>query len=129
METKLDRIIKRRDRAYNRWHMTLGRAAFDWLMIWDAALFAGSKNMSKHTPGPFERIGICIMSATPGWTGRTLAKLFDVDTKAELEANGDLFAAAPDLLEACESAIDCLAPHMDMVRDELEAAIARAKGE
>lgn len=40
MKTKFDRIIEKRDRAYERWLALRafdiqGRAAFDWLMFWE----------------------------------------------------------------------------------------------
>lgn len=63
-------------------------------------------------------------------TGKgTIANSVHGTTSAEQEANARLIAAAPELLEACETALENLAPlysseHLVMKR--LRAAIAKA---
>ena len=96
---------------------------------------------ASHTPGPLVVVpspaGYEVYSAT------TLVAEFpinnDLSALKETKANADLFAAAPDLLEALEA---CLGPLGEMgystaanawaareIRKQASAAIARAKGE
>lgn len=81
--------------------------------------------MTTHTPGPWEAInfagaGWSVRKAheRPGYTGRApicsmawfqfpIPGIIDDDIS---EANARLIASAPDLLAACEAAMDCCGP-------------------
>lgn len=95
---------------------------------------------SKHTPGPWE-----VMFAGSSKAGQPFkideayvyapntqddtaicADIIDPVTQEISEANARLIAAAPDLLEACQLALDS---DDKAVRRFLRAAIAKAKGE
>lgn len=92
---------------------------------------------AKHTPGPWvvganSQCGIYVDSAT---TGATVAEAYP-DGNQDFEANASLIAATPDLLAACEAALDRLEaaharsplePGLWTVRGNLKAAIAKAK--
>lgn len=91
----------------------------------------------NHTPGPWEAVLALDKRGQPSPMYRGLVALVenrlavvhasgDTVQKEQWEAHCRLIAAAPDLLAACESAIDFLAPHMDMIRDQLEMAINKA---
>lgn len=59
-----------------------------------------------------------------------VAQIFTPHTE-EMEAIANLFAAAPDLLEACEFALKTLDFDAGMelaAKDKLEIAVAKAKG-
>ena len=86
--------------------------------------------MSKHTPGPWK------VQGTPrrGWDIFSLAKgcyvAFDEPLREgaiSLEGDARLIAAAPELLEALEIALDCAGDAW--WAEKAEAAIAKAKGE
>lgn len=90
----------------------------------------------KHTPGPWEMINLNVYHNYP--TGQKVAdcyvkKPFGVYDAGECEANARLIAAAPDLLEACKSALELIqvcTVYKDMsTAKELMAAIAKAEGE
>lgn len=83
----------------------------------------GGAMTDKHTPGPLEvvqnntRFGI--FAAGP-LGDRCLATVFT-------EADANLYAVAPELLEALERLIPTSA--YGPARDQAEAAVAKAKGE
>ena len=91
--------------------------------------------MSKHTPGPWTRSAERI-----GTTAGTVCVLYRRDdrvgggiTADEANANGDLIAAAPELLAACE-AIALLNEgqgqvNMCQVAGQARAALRKAKGD
>ena len=90
----------------------------------------------KHTPGPWETINLNVYHNYP--TRQKVAdcfvkKPFGVYDGGECEANARLIAAAPELLEACKSALALIqisTDYKDMsTAKELMAAIARAEGE
>ena len=85
--------------------------------------------MNDYTKGPWGIMkgdhGLMIFS---GECGRVVAMLARQVTTAEREANARLIAAAPDLLEALEWAVDN--PHDDAYWiSQARAAIAKATGE
>ena len=99
--------------------------------------------MSKHTPGPWVAYRDAYYET---WSveggGDVVADLWRLSEESHtrhphfeddgVEANAQLIAAAPELLSACETALECL---VDWDRDDgeagdaLRAAIAKAKGE
>lgn len=97
-----------------------------------------------HTPGPFQVFvspGDQLYLAQVDENGsqvRHLCSLTRDDQPGENAANARLFAAAPDLLRACEYTIDLL-DHLSSreyatggdrpAREELIASVAKAKGE
>lgn len=83
--------------------------------------------MSKHTPGPWSTNHVGFTHAK---NGACIAEVgIDVLPFDEVEANANLIAAAPDLLEALESALTILTDSVgDFDYDKALAAIARAKG-
>ncbi len=109
-----------------------------------------TETTTKHTPGPW---AVCTWAShmpLSGWPsevcaddgegdGTTICMFYKVDLydfdRAAVEANARLIAAAPDLLAACEAALDELEyfhePQMTgtsgIIRD-LRAAIAKARG-
>lgn len=95
--------------------------------------------MGPYTPGPWfaDRVdGIWDVVTS---TGDTIAEAGDLPDPEEVAANMILMAAAPDLMAACEAAmnwIDRLGEHAPMifdgeaaVSDQLYAAIVKARGE
>lgn len=66
--------------------------------------------MSKHTPGPWARYGLIVRAEDGGED--EICKISEWDAKNEF-ANGDLIAAAPDLLDALKWHVDAL--EMDAV--------------
>ena len=99
--------------------------------------------MSGHTPGPWDYFFACQTKngyITAGEHGlNRVAKLCLVAEDAEMEATARLISAAPDLLAACEGALELLdsiaeqesgpmaVPYPEA--ETLRAAIAKAKGE
>jgi hypothetical protein len=100
---------------------------------------------TTHTPGPWRT---CLLSYQQGGRGQVVAEVptcfgtiavradpvYPCPSKDKLDAEGQanarLIAAAPDMLAACESAlerIDGMNEAMHIV-DELRSAIAKAKG-
>lgn len=83
--------------------------------------------MSKHTPGPWRVNYNCF-----GASGMNVEIINEVKAE-EVMANAHLIAAAPDLLEACKSALALINISTDYAgmstSRELEAAIKKAKGE
>lgn len=104
--------------------------------------------MSKHTPGPweYEDAGAQIFAedgqrhiADVRGYGALSTAMGDAAACAQMDADGRLIAAAPDLLEACKKSLSALEgvvricelhdsklpePLIDLVRD----AIAKAEG-
>ena len=104
--------------------------------------------MSKHTPGPwevFEREPDKNYLRVRGPLGRRFKVANVINTKqpderewAETEANAKLIAAAPQMLEALQTAFDLLQEYqgmyqhpdnIDPVMDEIEVVLMAAKGE
>lgn len=94
----------------------------------------------KHTPGPwhwhydgFNQISIYSDTQTKCGSKAVVNHLsFYAGGEEEQKANACLIAAAPDLLEACELALEFVDPkNPNILRlvDKLHAAIAKAKGE
>lgn len=88
--------------------------------------------MSKHTPGPWTFKGRTVRGPHPrdpeGRTRIVVNAIWDRGTYVgEAEANARLIAAAPELLEALEIALDCAGDAW--WAEKAEAAIAKAKGE
>lgn len=89
--------------------------------------------MSKHTPGPFKVVECDGNFEIRTMDGKCLADAwsYGINSNAEeMEANANLFAAAPDLLEALIDVRRAL--ELANFTGELavvDAAIARAKGE
>ena len=110
--------------------------------------------MSKHTPGPWrlnkrDEMDVAVWGSDGFTICGDIYIIADVsfpekyDAYGHEEANARLIAAAPDLLDALEEAIECgLVPkssvleggavrHSSQVRcaDKIRAAIAKAKGD
>ena len=94
------------------------------------------KQMSKHTPGPWKtthsEVNGYRVSDSTGWGVAVVLK----DTNDE--ANARLIAAAPQMLEALQTAFDLLKEYQSMYQhpdnidpeiDEIEAVLMAAKGE
>lgn len=94
---------------------------------------------NKHTPGPWsvgeldENQFVNVYAAD----GYSVAIEVQGEDLTEAEANAHLIAAAPELLEACETALGVLYPHFDDDRDrspeafasnKILSAIAKARG-
>jgi hypothetical protein len=93
--------------------------------------------MTSHTPGPWYRSWSGQWICVDGPRGRVeLAQVFrEAEFKTSLpeKANGDLIAAAPDLLDALRRSVDWLAflSERGLAHDVLDiarAAIAKAEG-
>ncbi len=84
--------------------------------------------MTKHTPGPWIKIGECVREFdTTDLIARPGHNFSVINPSQTLEANANLIAAAPDLLEAAKEA---LAECGDItVSKILRAAIAQAEGD
>jgi hypothetical protein len=88
---------------------------------------------TKHTPGPWAvaDVGEVVVCAT----GRTLCDVYSSPATGDEQADADanLIAAAPDLLEALEAAHWWLVffgtDHLEPVRARCRAAIAKARGQ
>jgi hypothetical protein len=98
--------------------------------------------MSKHTPGPYfreERFVYALDGGVNRVSIRVEAGRFDgaATSNAELVATAMLFQAAPELLAACERAMDAVpglewwwgANATNELRAMLHAAIAKARGD
>lgn len=91
---------------------------------------------SKHTPGPWTRADRQVVVAEAPWMG--IATVSGSETDEQNFVNGNLIAAAPELLEACERAENELLELLELDENStsvpsvmfvLRAAIAKAKGE
>ena len=101
--------------------------------------------MTTHTHGPWETLadnGVTIIGYGNGF--QVICSEVSGATRAEAQANARLIAAAPELLEACQSALESLEWHVqqdaaltDCVEDDivghgdiqsLKDAIAKAEG-
>lgn len=93
--------------------------------------------MSPHTPGPWEAREWSIHAPTS--VGTVVNGQFQLvaecsgtgarDLQTEIEsANARLIAAAPEMLEALEGALDVLSAVMPGSHRTIRAAIAKAKG-
>ena len=93
--------------------------------------------MSKHTPGPWEANGVIVTAGRESFRALFDCKPISMTLSAEeCEANAQLIAAAPELLEACIKAHDALlALHVcdkdrgwcGDIRETLKQAIAKAE--
>lgn len=96
---------------------------------------------SKHTPGPWSRVGTFVHALSDDGANQFCALVQDAHTPTQvLEANARLIAAAPELLEALQQTLaQCLAwqgepneysceIHSKIIR-QARAAIAKALGE
>jgi hypothetical protein len=90
----------------------------------------------KHTPGPWKprKSSYRIEGVEDTWCIDWSPDQEEVAEIVHGEANAHLIAAAPDLLAACELALNGIelsngVPYSEDVITELRAAIARAKGE
>lgn len=94
---------------------------------------------AKHTPGPWtigdennQHVEICIGDAVANLDRQDRYGLHMVFSREEMLANAHLIAAAPDLLEALDAALEAECRLMDYRpewEDHARAAIAKAKGE
>lgn len=93
----------------------------------------------KHTPGPWTKDltgdgKYYIIGDGQSQWGTHVAEVYSDDTdRDEAAANSNLIQHAPELLAACEAALaafraKCEGQHA-WPREQLEAAIAKAKGE
>ena len=86
-----------------------------------------------HTKGKWTKSDGAILSECVNSYGNFIVVAIERERTTEDEDNLTLIAAAPDLLAACEKALNVLKsePACDIYtahRDVLEAAIAKAKG-
>lgn len=92
------------------------------------------ENMTQHTPGPWHR-NIKSPDARYAviFAGRNthvaVAKGHGELTPAEIEANLNLIAAAPELLEVLEIVLQQLGGELPKIDAIMQAAIKKAKGE
>jgi len=87
--------------------------------------------MRKHTPGPWERKGLYVEAGNRRSAGiRIIAHIFGHE-KAIWEPNGNLIAAAPDMLEALKAAEEWVCPveGSQMLWEHIRKAIRKAEGE
>lgn len=97
--------------------------------------------MSKYKPGPWEAEDSPHKQEWSHWIndidGKVLAAVVNSDS-GECDANAHLIKAAPDLLEACDFAIDVICPDGDrdsmeewakVVYDKLKYASCKATGD
>ena len=84
--------------------------------------------MTKHTPGPWKNQHDLTRGRDP--IGILSADGMEVVAEASSEANAQLIAAAPDLLEALKAVqrLDYFREHNGLA-DTVRAAIAKAEGE
>jgi hypothetical protein len=66
---------------------------------------------ASHTPGPWEDAGSGLVTANGGQHGIGRAFHTQRNNVDRSRANARLFAAAPDLLEACEACEKAMAKH------------------
>ena len=90
-------------------------------------------NETKHTPGPWEAVGLTVCQVPPG--GREIifgAHNTRSGDKDERQANARLIAAAPELLEALRGLVETSETRDRLaIEDALihaRAAIAKAEG-
>lgn len=67
--------------------------------------------MSAHTPGPYVAFNVCVNQRMKGFEVATVAKVDHANHPLLLaiavdQPTADLFAAAPDLLDAIQAALD-----------------------
>jgi hypothetical protein len=93
--------------------------------------------MAEHTPAPWS-VSVDTNTEVIGPHQRTICRAHrDAPTRSEEEtrANARLISAAPELLEACESALRFLEIHRErgkaptQCEADLRAAIAKARGD
>lgn len=85
--------------------------------------------MSKHTPGKWEVRDLIVgVDLNQPLKSLTICKIYGNDK--ETQANAHLIASAPELLEACKSALSSLldADWKDNSLDLLRQAITKAEG-
>lgn len=89
------------------------------------------KTKQGHTPGPWivsDYGGACIQTDKSRYAAKTICNLAHYRGKMNEEetANGNLIAAAPELLKAAKNIISLLGHEYALV--ELQEAIAKAEG-
>jgi hypothetical protein len=89
--------------------------------------------MSKHTPGPWTANGTAIEAEAPNGRSDTVAHVYgdrDAPVRGSPRANAALISASPDLLAACEAALETFERRFPMspTTADLRAAIAKARG-
>ena len=85
--------------------------------------------MTEHTPGPWRVNPLVYMRVNAA--NSNVARISREHGDIEGEANARLIAAAPDLLAACEVALDAMLAHdfgTLSLCPQLRAAIAKARG-
>ena len=84
--------------------------------------------MSKHTPAPWVYDSFALRKEIRSESNPLIAVVSSVHCSSpeQMRDNARLIAAAPELLEACELALES---DDRAVKDVLRAAIAQAKGE
>lgn len=92
--------------------------------------------MTEHTPGPW--VAICPAEGWDGWWVEAageqhIAEVTGYQSDPVRRANAHLIAAAPDLLAACEAALEAIRGDADIdwmlnVERQLRTAIAKARG-
>jgi hypothetical protein len=97
------------------------------------ARLADALTKPTHTPGDWESIAFGDGCVINGPDGLRVAMTYGRDGEGEERANADLIAAAPDLLEACKEAEECIRTgghfaDSNRTMEMLRAAIARATG-
>lgn len=83
--------------------------------------------MSAHTPGPWHRNIPPASKYVTVWSGRNKHVAYVTTqglTEAEIEANINLVAAAPELLEALVALVKVYDDEFGMVAPEMDAALA-----
>lgn len=97
-------------------------------------------NATKHCPGPWrvvarknargQELTPCVVAPRTYTSRPGPVAVLTAISHAETNANARLIAAAPDLLTACEAALnDRMYKDWPGIADLLKAAIAKAKGE
>lgn len=84
--------------------------------------------MNKHTPGKW-KVNFKKFSQVQAENGAVIAEFKTLTTMVNLQANAQLAAASPDLLEALQNALPCLQEYgIGNQYEKACAAIAKAEG-
>jgi hypothetical protein len=81
----------------------------------------------SHSRAPFLYVRSHGRAAILDGNGVSIASLITLSPPKELDSNGALFSAAPELLEACKLALSSCDPHSEFTR-KIMRAIAKAEG-